>query len=86
MAKSERIALERDQNDPEDFDVTEAALETALTERSVRRGRGRPVGSFTSGKEKVTLRLDSAALNVLRAAGPGWQTRVNEAVRKAAGL
>lgn len=44
---------------------------------------GRPRGS---NKEQVSLRIDSDALERLRAAGPGWQSRINEAVRKAAGL
>ncbi len=44
---------------------------------------GRPRGST---KERVTIRLDKAALDHFRAGGRGWQTRVNEAVRKAAGL
>lgn len=48
----------------------------------VNRG-GRPRGS---DKERVTLRIDRAALQRFRAGGPGWQTRINEAVRKAAGL
>lgn len=48
--------------------------------------RGRPVGSTTSNKQQVTLRLDRDALERLKAAGPGWQTRINQAVRKAAGL
>lgn len=44
---------------------------------------GRPRGS---DKESVTIRLDKAALDHFRAGGPGWQTRINAAVRKAAGL
>lgn len=48
-----------------------------------KRGRGRPPGS---DKENITLRIDKAALDRFRAGGPGWQTRINEAVRKAAGL
>lgn len=50
--------------------------------KPVRRG-GRPRGS---GKELVSLRLDTAALDRFRADGPGWQTRINEALRKAVGL
>lgn len=84
MAKSEPIALEADPHDPEDFDVSEAALALALADREARRRKaGRPRGS---DKEQVTLRLDRAALDRFRADGPGWQTRINEAVRKAAGL
>jgi uncharacterized protein (DUF4415 family) len=44
---------------------------------------GRPKGS---NKEQVSLRIDSAALDYFRAKGPGWQSRINEAIRKAAGL
>jgi uncharacterized protein (DUF4415 family) len=84
MAKSEHIALEADPNDPEDFDVSAEGLAQALADREARRRKGgRPRGSE---KEMVTLRLDRAALERFRAAGPGWQTRINEAVRKAAGL
>lgn len=51
-----------------------------------KRSRGRPAGSTTSQKTQVTLRLDREAVDRLKASGPGWQTRINEAVRKAAGL
>lgn len=78
------IALEADPNDPEDGDVTVQALEQALAERRARLNKGgRPRGS---DKELVTIRLDKAALEQFRSGGPGWQTRINEAVRKAAGL
>jgi len=49
----------------------------------VKRPGGRPAGS---NKESVTLRLDKDVLDRFRADGPGWQTRINEAVRKAVGL
>lgn len=45
--------------------------------------RGRPPGS---AKRLVSLRLDTAVLDRFRADGPGWQSRINEALRKAAGL
>jgi uncharacterized protein (DUF4415 family) len=44
---------------------------------------GRPPGS---NKRSVSLRLDLDVLEKFRATGPGWQTRINEALRKAAGL
>jgi uncharacterized protein (DUF4415 family) len=34
----------------------------------------------------VKLRLDAAVLAHFRATGPGWQTRINAALRKAARL
>lgn len=45
--------------------------------------RGRPPGST---KQQVSLRLDTAILDAFRAGGPGWQTRINDALRKAAGV
>ncbi len=45
---------------------------------------GRPKGSGT--KRPVSLRLDQDVLAYFRADGPGWQSRMNEALRKAAGL
>jgi uncharacterized protein (DUF4415 family) len=44
---------------------------------------GRPRGS---NKVQIALRLDRDAVEKFKAQGPGWQSRINEAVRKAAGL
>ena len=49
---------------------------------SIRRGRP-PV---PNPKKQVTLRLDADVVERFRAGGPGWQSRMNEALRKAAGL
>ena len=48
----------------------------------------RPIGRPKSAnpKEVVNLRLDPDVLEHFRAGGPGWQTRINEALRKVAGL
>lgn len=45
--------------------------------------RGRPRGSLSATKQQVTLRLDKDVLGRWRATGPGWQSRMNEALRKA---
>lgn len=37
-------------------------------------------------KEMISLRLDRAVLEAWRASGPGWQARMGDALRKAAGL
>ncbi len=37
-------------------------------------------------KEMVSLRLDQDVLEHFQADGPGWQDRINAALRKAAGL
>jgi len=43
--------------------------------------RGRP--RLENPKRLVTLRLDGDVLDRLREGGPGWQSRVNEILRKA---
>ena len=43
------------------------------------RRRGRPVGEVT--KEQVAIRFDREVFNAFRAAGPDWQTRMNEALK-----
>lgn len=44
-----------------------------------RKQRGRPAGS--GNKEQVAIRFDNDVLAAFRAAGPGWQTRMNAALR-----
>ncbi|WP_024518871.1 BrnA antitoxin family protein [Bradyrhizobium sp. Tv2a-2] len=36
-------------------------------------------------KEQVTLRIDQDVLDHFRSSGPGWQDRINDALRKATG-
>ncbi len=36
-------------------------------------------------KKQVTLRLDADLIERFRADGPGWQTRINDALRRAVG-
>ena len=42
--------------------------------------RGRPRGT---DKRAVSLRLDEDVIAKFKAGGPGWQTRINEALRRA---
>jgi len=51
-------------------------------ERLVRRGRPRLI----EPKQQITLRLDKAVVDGLRASGPGWQTRANAALADWLGL
>jgi uncharacterized protein (DUF4415 family) len=51
---------------------------------SIRRARGRP--PVAHPRKQVSLRLDPAIIDKFKAGGKGWQTRINEALRKAAGL
>jgi uncharacterized protein (DUF4415 family) len=51
-------------------------------EKLIRRGR-RPLDH---PKQAISLRVDADVLEKFKAEGPGWQGRMNEALRKAAGL
>lgn len=46
------------------------------------RKRGRPAGSVKAdAKVSTTIRFDADVLEALKASGPGWQTRANDALR-----
>lgn len=45
----------------------------------------RPAG-IPGARESVTLRIDVDVLEHFQEAGPGWQDRINAALRAAAGL
>jgi len=72
--------------DPDDApELTEewfARAELRVGDKLVRRGRPK----LEAPKARITLRLDPDVLAHFRESGPGWQTRVNDALRKAAGL
>ncbi len=69
-------------NDPDDApELTEeffARAELRDGAKLIRRGRPKAA----SPKAQVTLRLDADVLSALRATGPGWQTRANEALKR----
>jgi len=47
-----------------------------------KRGRGRP--RVDAPKVNLTLRLDPHIIEAFKATGPGWQTRINEVLARAA--
>ncbi|WFR95903.1 BrnA antitoxin family protein [Rhizobium tumorigenes] len=49
---------------------------------SIRRARGRP--AVEAPKRQISLRLDPDVIDAFKATGKGWQSRINEALRKAA--
>ena len=51
-------------------------------ERLIKRGR-RPI---EHPKQAISLRVDADVLDRFKADGPGWQGRMNAALRKAVGL
>ena len=72
--------------DPDDApELTEEWYQTAdLYDGNKLVRRGRPPKA--APKEAVNIRLDPDVLAYFRGTGPGWQSRINAALRKAAGL
>ena len=58
----------------------------ALTTKPVEMASPAKSNAIPAGKETVSLKLDRDVLAHFQDDGPGWQERINEALRKAAGL
>jgi uncharacterized protein (DUF4415 family) len=76
--------------DPDDFELTDemaakgksfAEMFPELAEKMRRNMGGRP--RLDQPKKSVHLRLDQDVIDKFKATGPGWQTRINEALRAA---
>lgn len=65
------------------FERAEAAFKSATTKPAAPAPKPTAV---PEGKELVSIRLDRAVLEHFQEDGPGWQDRINAALRKAAGL
>jgi uncharacterized protein (DUF4415 family) len=63
-------------------DAAEAAFKKATTKPA---DLPPPKPVVPNAKEMVSLRLDRVVLDHFQAGGPGWQDRINDALRKAAG-
>lgn len=63
-------------SDPDAMPLTDAEWEAAKPTMR----RGRPPAAVT--KQQVALRLDQEVLEAFRSGGPGWQTRINAALRE----
>jgi uncharacterized protein (DUF4415 family) len=72
--------------DPDDApELTDAWFEKAHIYKDgvlVKRGRGRP--PIENPKVSQTLRIDADIVAAFKGTGAGWQTRMNDALRKAA--
>ena len=62
--------------------AAEAAFKAATTKPV---DRPAPKPAVPNAKELVSLRLDRDVLDYFQEDGPGWQDRINDALRKAAG-
>lgn len=72
---------------PRDFDddvpdLSAPEWQAAFAKAKVQRGRPRS----QNPKVSTTIRLSPEVLDHFRAGGPGWQTRIDETLRKAAGI
>ena len=61
-------------------ELTDAWFEQATIHDNTR-PRGRPPALTT--KRSVTIRLDADLVDAFRSSGPGWQTRINDMLRRA---
>jgi len=59
--------------DPDAVPMTDAEWDAA-------KPRGRPKAETT--KERITIRLSADVLDRFRAGGPGWQTRIDAALKE----
>ena len=66
--------------DPNDAKATKAYLSAAITRRPGQRGKQKSADP----EQLVSLRLSPAVLEYFKATGPGWQTRIDEVLKKAA--
>jgi uncharacterized protein (DUF4415 family) len=67
------------------LDTAEAAFKAATSKPTTDAPAAR-VHTPPEGKELVSLKLDRAVLEYFQDDGPGWQDRINAALRAAAGL
>ena len=65
---------------PELTDEQFAEADHYRGERLIRRGRGRP--RKAEPKVSVTARYDKDVVEAFRETGPGWQTRMNQALKQ----
>ena len=66
-------------------DKAEALFKTVTT-KPVEPAEKPARSAIPPGRESVTLRIDSDVLAHFQDQGPGWQDRINKALRKASGL
>lgn len=81
---SKALAAMTDEEDAAITTAAEADPDAQPVDAVSRRKVGRP--PLARPKRAIQLRLDADVLDRFKADGDGWQTRMNEALRKAVGL
>ncbi|UFM63645.1 BrnA antitoxin family protein [Paracoccus sp. MA] len=72
---------------PPDFDDDAPDLSTPYWQKRAVKAtvqRGRP--KLDNPKVSTTIRLSPEVIEYFKAGGPGWQSRIDEALRKVAGV
>ena len=67
-----------------DARATAEAAFKAVTTKPIE-GPAPKQAAVPNAKESVSLRIDRDVLDYFQEGGPGWQDRINDALRKAAG-
>lgn len=75
------MIVSRNRRKSADLDAILPAITAALVAEMGLRRPGRPKAAVT--KQRIGLRLDRDIIAAFRATGPGWNTRMNEALRRA---
>jgi uncharacterized protein (DUF4415 family) len=68
------------------FAAAEAAFKAVTNKPAAPAATAPRPAAIPGVKEPVSLRLDQDVLHHFQEGGPGWQDRINAALRKAAGL
>ena len=85
------MAADRPRRPTDPRSRAEAAFKAATTKplgdafKGPAKGSASATSSVPPAKEMVSLRIDRDVLDFFQESGPGWQERINAALRKAAG-
>lgn len=78
--RASKDSLKNEWVDPDDApDLSGAEWRDKIAEAKARRGRPK----IAQPKVSTTIRLDADVLEHFREQGPGWQSRINDALRAA---
>jgi uncharacterized protein (DUF4415 family) len=71
---------------PRTLNDARSEAEAAFKKATAKVAEAPPKANAVPGvREQVSLRIDQDVLDHFREGGPGWQERINDALRKAAG-
>jgi uncharacterized protein (DUF4415 family) len=71
---------------PRTLNDARSEAEAAFKKATAKVAEAPPKANVVPGvREQVSLRIDQDVLDHFREGGPGWQERINDALRKAAG-